>query len=80
MTHYEPPRVPEIVRTPPRSIVIPPPRPITSPRVHVTLPQRHVVVFDEEHARDFPMCLESKTRFNQTNFNHLFCTDFLHAK
>ena len=33
-----------------------------------------VVVFDEEHARECPICLESKTQFNQTNCNHLFCT------
>ena len=33
-----------------------------------------VVVFDEEHARECPICLESKTRFNQTRCNHLFCT------
>jgi hypothetical protein len=47
----------------------PPPTPLPTP---LPLP---VVVFDEEHTRDCPICLENKSRFNQTNCNHLFCTD-----
>jgi hypothetical protein len=60
----EPPQIPVVVRP---VVVIP----------VVVIPEvvRNIIVFDEENARECSICLENKYRFNQTNCNHLFCTD-----